>query len=39
MTAAAATIQRDPRTQRLLDAPILPLLVRMALPNVLIMLA
>lgn len=36
---ATASIQRDPRTQRLLDAPILPLLVRMALPNVLIMLA
>ncbi|MBT9247695.1 MATE family efflux transporter (plasmid) [Gemmobacter fulvus] len=39
MTTAAAQIQRDPRTQRLLDAPILPLLVRMALPNALIMLA
>lgn len=41
MTAATATatIERDPRTQRLLEAPILPLLVRMALPNVLIMLA
>lgn len=39
MIAAASPIQRDPRTQRLLDAPILPLLVRMALPNVLIMLA
>jgi putative MATE family efflux protein len=36
---ATAPIQRDPRTQRLLEAPILPLLVRMALPNVLIMLA
>lgn len=36
---ANATIPRDPRTQRLLEAPILPLLVRMALPNVLIMLA
>ncbi len=39
MTIAAVSIQRDPRTQRLLEAPILPLLVRMALPNVLIMLA
>ena len=39
MTIATATIARDPRTQRLLEAPILPLLVRMALPNVLIMLA
>ncbi|WP_112312922.1 MATE family efflux transporter [Pseudogemmobacter bohemicus] len=39
MTVATATIPRDPRTQRLLEAPILPLLVRMALPNVLIMLA
>lgn len=42
MTATAAHIAvplRDPRTQHLLDAPILPLLIRMALPNVLIMLA
>ena len=39
MTIASTSIQRDPRTQRLLEAPILPLLVRMALPNVLIMLA
>ncbi|MGV8989438.1 MAG: MATE family efflux transporter [Cypionkella sp.] len=39
MAAASVFITRDPRTQRLLEAPILPLLVRMALPNVLIMLA
>lgn len=39
MTIASVSIQRDPRTQRLLEAPILPLLVRMALPNALIMLA
>lgn len=37
--AAPATPLRDPRTQRLLDAPVLPLMIRMALPNVLIMLA
>jgi len=36
-TIGAATI--DPRTRRMLDAPVLPLLVRMAWPNVLIMLA
>ncbi|WP_041528149.1 MATE family efflux transporter [Paracoccus aminophilus] len=35
----AASPVRDPRTQRLLDAPILPLLIRLALPNVLIMFA
>ncbi len=41
MTAAPAQPQRlhDPRTRRLLEAPVLPLLIRMALPNVLIMLA
>lgn len=39
MTIAPAAIPRDPRTQHLLDAPVLPLLLRMALPNVLIMLA
>ncbi|WP_290690770.1 MULTISPECIES: MATE family efflux transporter [unclassified Haematobacter] len=41
MTAisASSTVQHDRRTQRLLDAPILPLLIRMALPNVMIMLA
>ncbi|MBN9496745.1 MAG: MATE family efflux transporter [Alphaproteobacteria bacterium] len=37
MTAATATM--DPRTRRLLEAPIVPLLLRMAWPNVLIMIA
>lgn len=43
MTDSAATIARinrvDARTQRLLDAPALPLLLSMAWPNVLIMVA
>lgn len=39
MTRADPPPGRDPRTQRLLEAPVLPLLIRMALPNVLIILA
>ncbi len=35
----AATVTMDPRTRRLLEAPIVPLLLRMAWPNVLIMIA
>lgn len=36
---APTAIRRDPRTERLLEAPVLPLLIRLGLPNVLIMLA
>lgn len=42
MTDAAATVaghERDARTRRLLEAPVLPLLLGMAWPNVLIMIA
>ncbi|WP_428031426.1 MATE family efflux transporter [Ancylobacter sp.] len=39
MTEAAAEPVVDHRTRRLLEAPILPLLIRLAWPNVLIMLA
>lgn len=35
----AASVTMDPRTRRLLEAPIVPLLLRMAWPNVLIMIA
>ncbi|PZQ50153.1 MAG: MATE family efflux transporter [Rhodovulum sulfidophilum] len=37
--AAPGTASRDPRTRSLLEAPIPPMLIRMALPNVLIMVA
>lgn len=36
---AESAVPVDPRTRRMLEAPVLPLLVRMAWPNVLIMLA
>lgn len=39
MSASAAAVALDPRTRRLLDAPILPTLVRLAFPNLLVMLA
>ncbi|NLO79255.1 MAG: MATE family efflux transporter [Xanthomonadaceae bacterium] len=35
----AGSARRDPRTQRLLSAPIVPTLLRLGLPNVLVMLA
>ncbi len=36
---AGSAVPVDPRTRRMLEAPVLPLLLRMAWPNVLIMLA
>jgi putative MATE family efflux protein len=39
MSTAAATPALDPRTRMLLEAPIAPTLLRLAMPNVLVMLA
>lgn len=39
MTAATAAAAMNPRTRMLLEAPIAPTLLRLALPNVLVMLA
>jgi Na+-driven multidrug efflux pump len=39
MSTAAATPALDPRTRLLLEAPIAPTLLRLAMPNVLVMLA
>ena len=39
MNTDAATADIDPRTRRLLEAPIVPTLLRMAAPNVLVMVA
>lgn len=39
MTAPHGTTELDPRTRRLLEAPIVPTLLRLAAPNVLVMVA
>ncbi|OAK64001.1 MATE family efflux transporter [Variovorax paradoxus] len=39
MTAPGNTAELDPRTRRLLEAPIVPTLLRLAAPNVLVMVA
>ena len=39
MNSAADRTQLDPRTRLLLEAPIVPTLLRLGAPNVLIMLA
>src|SRR5438105_10402013 len=39
MTASNSTAEMDPRTRRLLEAPILPTLLRLGAPNVLVMVA
>jgi Na+-driven multidrug efflux pump len=38
-TSAASSADLDPRTRRLLEAPIVPTLLRLAAPNVLVMVA